>query len=64
MAFPVDIPTRTVTLGGAAALESGAPLILAVTVRASRSLIWNAPARSSGLTTPAATTRGRMKLTP
>lgn len=42
MAFPTYIPCRTVTMGGAIAIESGALLAISVTVRSTRSLVWDA----------------------
>lgn len=42
MAYPAYIPTRIVTLGGAASLESSMPLRVTVQIKASRSLVWGA----------------------
>lgn len=42
MAFPTYIPCRTVTVGGAVAIESGNLLALQATVKATRSLVWDA----------------------
>ena len=42
MPYPVGITTRTVTLGGATALESAEPLILQAIIQSSRGLIWSA----------------------
>ena len=42
MPYPVGITTRTVTMGGATALESAEPLILQAIIQSSRGLIWSA----------------------
>ncbi|GAA4774755.1 hypothetical protein [Microbacterium gilvum] len=42
MAFPPDIATRVVTLGGAMSIESSALLKVRVTVSSSKSLVWDA----------------------
>lgn len=42
MAFPPYVPTRVVSIGGAATIASGRPLRLRVTVSSSRSLVWAA----------------------
>ena len=40
MAYPVGVVTRTCTVGGGTALESGESLVLSVVVASSRGLIW------------------------
>lgn len=42
MPFPPYVPTRQVTLGGAQALETSDPLVIKATIKASRSLVWDA----------------------
>ncbi len=42
MPFPAYVPTRQVTLGGAQALETSDPLVIKATIKASRSLVWDA----------------------
>ena len=41
MAFPEYIPTRTVSVGGAFALETGDPLAVSFSLESTRSLIWS-----------------------
>ena len=42
MAFPPEIPTRAISVGGAAVLESSTLLKVQVTITASKSLVWDA----------------------
>jgi hypothetical protein len=42
MTFPGYVPTRTVTVGAAAVLESAVPLTVRVSVASSKSLVWDA----------------------